>query len=87
MSEVTTQGVSETPIETKLCPYRKTFGEKYEDHQIEIDGLFKEYSIRGEVFGYCLQEKCAMWVDKRFIYLPTGEVLRDDNYCGLAGRP
>ena len=81
MNEVATQCVSETPSEPKLCPYRDVpwypFG--------EYDVRDPRPPIPGQ-FGACLQEKCAMWRDKRFIYLPTGEVLRDDSYCGLAGR-
>ena len=80
MNEVTTQVVSETPIETKLCPYRKS-------EMLESDIHQGKDEQKREQFAPCLQEKCAMWRDKRFIYLPTGEVLRDDSYCGLAGKP
>ena len=79
--------------EPKLCPYRKTFGEKYEEHKLEIDGIGKIDSIRGELFGYCLQDECAMW-RKRTEANPD---CHDDvatlnepkmivgGYCGLAG--
>lgn len=71
-----------------LCPFRKTFGLKYEDQQLEIDGIGKPDSIRGEIFGYCLQAKCAMWrgagwsrpADDRPGYVEAG-------HCGLVGRP
>jgi hypothetical protein len=70
--------------EPKLCPYRKTFGEKYEEHQIEIDGIGKLDSIKGEVFGYCLQDKCAMWRDEK-ADLDEGRLV--PGHCGLAGKP
>ena len=76
MNEVATQVVSETQ-EPKLCPYREMYW-------FEPLGDSGQQKVRG--FGPCLEEKCAMWRDKRFIYLPTGEILRDDSYCGLAVR-
>ena len=77
--------------EPKLCPYRKTFGEKYEEHKLEIDGIGKIDSIRGELFGYCLQDKCAMWREIRTNMnpgVPDGEFpFKVIGYCGLAGKP
>ena len=76
--------------EPKLCPYRKTFGEKYEEHKLEIDGIGKIDSIRGELFGYCLQDKCAMWRKVAIGLDPNDpeEMARIyDCYCGLAGKP
>ena len=77
--------------EPKLCPYRKTFGEKYEEHQIEIDGIGKIDSIKGEVFGYCLQDKCAMWRDTKCIGSDSSNLYVKGEfgwgYCGLAGKP
>jgi len=70
--------MSETPSEPKLCPYRPW---RQTGDNPDLDPFIMPS------FGPCLQEKCAMWRDKRFIYLPTGEVLRDDSYCGLAVRP
>ena len=63
--------------EAKWCPYRKVCVPKkdsYEDEELLV-GL------------PCLREKCAMWRKDEMLYLPTGQVLRDNSYCGLAGKP
>jgi hypothetical protein len=71
-------------MSAKLCPFRKTFGEKYEEHEIEIDGIGKLDSIRGEIFGFCLLDRCAMW--RECSDWPREEGSPMVGYCGLAGK-
>ena len=66
--------------EPKLCPYRQHYGWT-EDVQTKSGA----YQMNG--FDPCLQDKCAMWREDKTIFLPTGEVVRDNSYCGLAGKP
>ena len=71
MNEVTTPCVSEQPAPNKLCPILMLCPPK--------TGTY------GDIV--CLQDKCAVWHDTSVIYLPTGDVVRKNGYCGLAGKP
>jgi len=85
--------------EHKLCPFRKTFGDTYEDHELEVNGLGKKPLIKGEIFGYCLEDRCQMWRvwesedgypdgDRGlWVTYKKGEKPAPVAYCGLAGRP
>lgn len=88
------QSKKETTETTKLCPFRRVFDQiLYEQLQRQ-----KMDSAAGlsELFGDCLQERCAMWrtgldyATARHIQKTPGQVDYDIDcvgFCGLAGKP